>query len=304
MKVEKANLFIVGAAKSGTTSLYYYLSQHPDVFMSSVKEPHFFCSNIAGNMVDYLNPKKGVKYHSKIIKDEKVYEDLFEEGIGKLYRGEASPSYLWDMTSAKKIFEYNPKSKIIILLRHPIERTFSHYRMDFASGVELNENFKEALIIDNNNNNNKWGQKRLYIDLSQYRKQVTNYLNVFGNDNVLVIPFSSLRLNLSYVLMRVSCFLGISEEGFNSVVLNPQNESTEYIFPFIKNLFLYIFKYKYLRVFLEKFRSYFPFVRRLIMKKASNQEKYSKEDELFLLNHLKDSVDFYNTIKNEFQKNR
>ena len=83
------NLFVVGAAKAGTTSLHYYLSQHPDIYMSSVKEPHFFSQ---------INPKPKFVALSgcTCIKDERSYLQLFAQGKNKKIRGEASPSYLWE----------------------------------------------------------------------------------------------------------------------------------------------------------------------------------------------------------------
>src|SRR6478735_3161381 len=109
------NLFIVGAAKSGTTSLYHYLSQHKDIYMCQVKEPHFFSVTKNKNYKAYEVPQKDTIYHTRIIQNIETYLSLFEGGVECKYKGEASPSYLYDKGSAKKIFDFNPDSRIIII---------------------------------------------------------------------------------------------------------------------------------------------------------------------------------------------
>src|ERR1700712_5403611 len=124
MQKNKPNLFIIGAAKSGTTSLHYYLSQHPDIFMSTVKEPHFFANVKEKDKRIYEQPKKGEIHHTRIITDLDVYLSIFESDHPVIYRGEASPSYFFDSDAAKKVFDFNPEARIIILLREPVSRAF------------------------------------------------------------------------------------------------------------------------------------------------------------------------------------
>src|ERR1700733_8619605 len=133
MKDNLVNLFIVGAAKCGTTSLYEYLNQHPEIYMCPVKEPHFFSNKVENLNKDlYRAPEPGKKYHTKVIKDIDVYTSLFDDGAAYKIRGEASPSYLWDSDVAQKLYQYNPNAKIIIILRDPIDRLVSAYQMDYS----------------------------------------------------------------------------------------------------------------------------------------------------------------------------
>ena len=120
----KVNTFIVGAPKAGTTSLHYYLQQHPEVCMSAIKEPNFFT---AANVSDLY-------YDVDPILNEDDYHLIFSD-LKKKVVGEASVSYLYYPLIADKIFEYNPKAKIIILLRNPVQRAFSHYLMDKRLGL-------------------------------------------------------------------------------------------------------------------------------------------------------------------------
>ena len=107
------NLFIIGAMKSGTTSLHEYLNEHPDIFMSNVKEPGYFaeCMN----------------YYPK---DLAWYESLFKEAKGEMIIGESSTNYTklpicTDVVN--KIWEFNPDARFIYVMRDPIKRVISHY---------------------------------------------------------------------------------------------------------------------------------------------------------------------------------
>src|SRR5215210_1669165 len=90
------NLFIVGAAKCGTTSLYEYLNEHPDIYMCPVKEPHFFSNVQIRNKEVHKDPEPGKYYMTKVIRSTEIYLSLFKEGLNCKIRGEASPSYLFD----------------------------------------------------------------------------------------------------------------------------------------------------------------------------------------------------------------
>jgi len=109
------NFFIVGAAKAGTSSLFRYLKEIPGIYMPEFKEPHFFAPN----------PPKYDNY--KPMQDKTKYLDLFKESTSEKMIGEASASYLRNPESPKLIHSTIPDAKIIISLRDPVERAFSHY---------------------------------------------------------------------------------------------------------------------------------------------------------------------------------
>ena len=128
----KPNFFIVGAPKCGTTSIYEYLRKHPEVFMPSFKEPHFFGSDL-------------VKNNNVYIDNETKYLDLFINSNGKKMIGEASTHYLYSKMAAKEIFDFNQKSKIIILLRNPINLIYSLHSQYVFSGNENILDFEKAM---------------------------------------------------------------------------------------------------------------------------------------------------------------
>ena len=118
----KVDFFIVGAPKAGTTSLYYYLNEHPEIEMSTQKETDFFS--------DSAIQKQGLYYGKNRIDTLEKYHNLFPTTQEKKY-GEASVSYLFYEDVPEKIKAYNSKGKIIIMLRNLVDRAFSHYLMDY-----------------------------------------------------------------------------------------------------------------------------------------------------------------------------
>ena len=132
----KPNLFIVGAPRCGTTTLYHYLRQHPNIFMSGYKEPHYFGKDLRKNKKLYFTNKE-------------KYLDLFTKGLGKKAIGEASSYYLFSSLAPKEIFQFNPRAKIIILLRQPTELLYSYHSQLLYLGDECEKDFYKALNLEN-----------------------------------------------------------------------------------------------------------------------------------------------------------
>ena len=131
----KVDFFIVGAPKAGTTSLYHYLNEHPQVEMSLQKEPDYFS--------EAAIQEQGIYYGKNRIDTEEKYNTLFNTQKKDVIFGEGSVSYLFYPTVAQDIKAYNSMAKIIIMLRNPIDRAFSHYLMDFRLGL-LSDRFKDV----------------------------------------------------------------------------------------------------------------------------------------------------------------
>jgi len=215
------DFFVVGAARSGTTSIYNYLSVHPQVFLPKVKECNFFSDVESMDYEAYepLDPDK--QYHMKIIKSQEVYDSLFKNVSEDLLKGDVSPSYLWDKKTAKKIYEYNPKAKIIISLRNPIERAFSHYLMHFNTGYEKQKPFESAISAKKIE---IWGGGNLYLEMGLYYEQVKTYIEYFGKENVKIIIYEDWILDIKNSINEVYNFLDI--ESFNDVELNTKHNET------------------------------------------------------------------------------
>ncbi|MEJ2526794.1 MAG: sulfotransferase [Sulfurovaceae bacterium] len=170
------NFMIVGAPKAGTTSLYHYLSRHPEIFMSNPKELNFFSNQEIKEQELY--------YDNFVINSLERYKDIFAGSIGKKAIGEASVSYLFYPKTPQKIKEVIPDAKIIILLREPISRAYSHYLMDYRLGY-VNFSFDDVVFKRKEDKNIDLFYQQ-YISLGLYYEQVKRYVDTFGKDRVKI----------------------------------------------------------------------------------------------------------------------
>lgn len=204
----KPNLLIVGAAKSGTTSLHNYLNQHDDVFMCDPKEPHFLINNEIG--IDRI--PIGVT-------NQDEYENLFVEGSELKYRGESSVMYLmYPEIAIKNIKKYlGDDTKIIIMLRNPIERAHSGYQhvkrynvkedlTDFKTAWEISE---ERYFI-----NKSMTPASRYKELGLYYKQVKFFMEEFQNLHIII--YEDYKSDFQSEINKVFDFLGIERIDINS----------------------------------------------------------------------------------------
>jgi sulfotransferase family protein len=183
--------FIVGAPKTGTTSLHYYLDQHPQIHMSSVKEPHFF-----------IDPDNIPAYVTHRVTKLDDYEKLFDSMADA--RGEASPSYAEyprHKGAPERIRSIVPDAKFIYVVRDPIDRTISHYMHHVAVDGER-RSLCDALgdLSD---------PESPYICPSLYASQIDRYLKYFPPERILVIDQVDLLENRIETLRDVFTFLSV-----------------------------------------------------------------------------------------------
>jgi hypothetical protein len=224
----KVDFFIVGAPKSGTTSLYHYLSEHPHVEMSSQKEPDYFS--------DKAIQEQGMYYGKNRINTLDDYEGLFAQKEGVIY-GESSVSYLFYDNVAENIKSYNPNAKIIIMLRNPIDRAFSHYLMDYRLGL-VSDSF-EDIVNKKSKHKNAHLFYQQYIEVSEYAKQIQRYFNIFSADNILLIDYENFKRDVAATVADVYSFLNISTEFVADVNTKhntftmPKNKGIRFIYSFV-----------------------------------------------------------------------
>jgi hypothetical protein len=190
------NLFVVGAAKAGTTSLWRYLAAHPDVFMARVKEPHFFSG-------------QGTALYPAI-RDQHAYLALFAHARTR-FRGEASPSYLWWEPAAARIKEVRPDARIVIALRDPVERAYAMYWHNVRIGLERGS-FESAVARDLESRS----AVPPHVLRSRYARDVARYLRLF-EPNVHVILFEELVRDVRVELAALFAFLGVDTAVAGSI---------------------------------------------------------------------------------------
>lgn len=238
------DVFIVGAAKTGTSSLYQYLIQHPDVARSIVKEPHFFSTDI--NPEDFSAEfyyqkipdidaaiRRGHMIHSSFIRNEADYLKLYAGAQGKL-KIDSSVSNLFSHTAAGAIHSKNPDARIIIIIRQPVERAFSHYVMDRRSGYKLSLSFTEAVLSDYQQPKKGWGISHLYAELSVYADAIKRYQDTFPANQIHLIVYDDYRNDVHAVLSSVCHFAGLkpfrfdTKQAHNTAAL-PSNPLTRWL---------------------------------------------------------------------------
>lgn len=213
---ERVGFLVAGVQKGGTTALFDYLRPHPDLAMAPVKEVHFFDDE----SVDWSAP------------DHAAYHAAFPPADGRL-RGEATPIYIYWPNAMERIAAYNPRMRLILLFRDPVERAWSHWKMETARGAET-EPFswcirqgraRVAGAVDGS------GAHRVhsYVERGFYAAQVRRLLSVFPREQVLFLTSDSLRRDPERILGNACDFLRISSPGAVTPIeshVGPRDEKT------------------------------------------------------------------------------
>ena len=198
--VVEPNFFIVGAPKSGTTNISYYLMQHPQVFMPENLEPYYFARlDIPQN------------YEREIISNEKKYLNLFKNTKNCRAIGESSPVYLYCPHSALEIKNRFPNSKIIISLRNPIEIAYSEYFSLKFMGFDKNRSFNELL----DSSKEQLDQNEFHIDnlleAGFYSKHIKRFQKIFSKNQIKIIIFEEYIKNTIPTINSILSFLDIDK---------------------------------------------------------------------------------------------
>jgi hypothetical protein len=237
----RPDFFIVGAAKAGTTAMQQILASHPAIYMSPIKEPNFFYNEVAisdlrSGLQDKLKKENAEQWikdgmHGEIwnafLRDELLYKKLFEKASTSQICGEASVSYLYSLEVAKNIFNYNPESKIIILLRNPAERAWSHFMMEKRMGL-VPKSFSVAFDLYKNDNHKIWGKDPIFLSGGMYYAQVKRYLDVFPKEQVYICFYENYKANPVKTIKQILEFLGVTES--NDIKIKVANEARKSIF--------------------------------------------------------------------------
>jgi hypothetical protein len=184
VRVKLPNFLIVGAAKCGTSSLFHYVRQHPDVFMPEKKEPRFFLSSLLRNVSPNDPQSRNLEERSTF--DFEDYVKLFESAGDEKAIGEATVTYLYHYEVAiPEITEYLGDPRIIMILRNPVDRAFSSYvyslslYSSFADDFEV-LSFEECLELEGERKRENWTEINLHQDGGFYYEQVRAYMESFS----------------------------------------------------------------------------------------------------------------------------
>ena len=208
------DFIVVGAAKAGTTALYWYLADHPQVFMSRVKETNYFAFGLdeRGHLL-YGDPE----LHHFPITTLDAYERSFEGAGDARAVGEASPIYLECPQSATRIRDTIPDARILCGLRDPIDRAYSDYQMYLRSRGRRFDPARELTPSA------AWARPDSHwMQISMYHEALRRYFDVFPRERIFVFLFDDLKADQVGLVRDIYRFLG-TDDGFVPDFGTPHN---------------------------------------------------------------------------------
>ena len=173
---------LIGAARAGTTAIYSYLRQCPEIFMPRVKEPNFFA--FEGQTLACRGP--GADYINNSITRLADYRDLFATSPPGAVLGEASPLYLFADQAAARIRHHAPDARLVVVLRNPVEQAFSHFMYATKQRIEPLTDFVAALNAEDQRIADGWQPLFGYSRFPRYSEQLARYLALFPREQILI----------------------------------------------------------------------------------------------------------------------
>ena len=208
---EIPSFLVVGAAKSGTTALFTQLAQHPSICFPRVKETNFFA--LEGHELDFRGPGD----IEALTRSEAVatvtrwgdYVEMFAQCPDQSTLGEVCPLYLYSPEAPQRIRHYLPQVRLIAVLRHPVDRAFSAYRMLLMAGRETETSFLRALDLESQRIRDNWESAWHYLTMGQYSAQLRRYLSHFPRHQIRLYLYDEFSEQPQKVLDDICTFLGL-----------------------------------------------------------------------------------------------
>lgn len=289
--MKKPNFFILGAPKCGTTSLAMWLSEHPNIFMCPIKEPHFF--NVDG---------------LRRIKSLKEYEKLFAKaGPEHLAVGEASTHYLYSKEAVPRILEYQPEAKFIVCIRNPIEMAPSLHAERVFNGVETVKDFEKAWKLQEERKKGKYIPRTIKKDPERLQygaycrlgEQLERLYKIVDKERVLVLVLDDIAQDPKREYQKVLSFLGVPYDGRNEFPVYNRRKIVRsvylsYIIRTFSNISTNI---KQIVGFNKEFKIT-SWMRHKLNKKFNKIETLSPEMKKELCNYFKDDIELLEKLLN------
>jgi hypothetical protein len=193
--VERLDFILAGAQKSGTTALHYFLATHPKITMGDQQEMHFFDDDAM-----FAGPVDYEEFH-------KHYPTLAPSTIA----GDCTPSYIYYEPAAERIWQYNPKIKLLVLLRNPVERAFAHWNMQRFKGREPLDFFDAVREEKTRIAGAPPAEARrfAYVNRGFYARQLERLFKFFPREQVKVVKFEEFKNEQRETLVSIFSFLGL-----------------------------------------------------------------------------------------------
>ena len=202
------NFLLIGAQKAGTTALNYYLKEHPQIYMSPIKEPGFF--DFEGQKPNFIGPGDQELF-DHVPTDIESYRQLFQGVSDEIAIGEATTWYLYSSRAPERIKHYIPNAKLIVILRNPVDRAYSAFMHTVRDGREPITDFAQALKEEETRINQNWEYIWYYKQMGFYYVQLKRYFDLFDRSQIKVYLYEDLKDNPIALMQDVCQFLNIDQ---------------------------------------------------------------------------------------------
>ncbi|HLE26390.1 MAG TPA: sulfotransferase [Thermodesulfobacteriota bacterium] len=200
------NFLIIGSSRCGTTSLYRYLKQHPQIYMSPVKEPSFF--SYEGMKPNHRGPSDE-KFNRTAVTKIEDYGALFKDVTTETAIGEASTNYIYNPKASERINHYIPNARLLAILRHPVERAYSSFLYLIRDGREPLRDIAQAIEEEPQRIRQNWAPIWNYKHMGFYYDQLKRYFDQFDRSQIRVYLYDDFSTNPSRLLQDIFQFIGV-----------------------------------------------------------------------------------------------
>ena len=203
------NFILIGVQKAGTSAVAKSLGEHPEIFMSPMKEPGFF--DFYGLHPNFCGPKDKEAYqYSKIHLQE--YCQLFHSVTNEIAIGEATTWYLQSEKAPFTIKRHIPNAKLIVILRNPVDRAYSAFMHATRDNREPLQDFKEAFNLESIRVTQNWGYMWRYKSMGLYSMALKRYLSVFDKNQIKIFLYEDLCNQPQIIYRDIFNFLGVNND--------------------------------------------------------------------------------------------
>ena len=196
------NFLVIGAGKSGTTSLYEYLRQHPQIFMSPVKETNFFA--LEGEDISPKHDPDQRFHYPWSVTNLSDYQRLFEDAKDSQAIGEISPMYLYSEKAARNIKHHIPDIKLIVILRQPVDRLYSRFMHLTREQRAPSKDFADSL-----DRSTIWWKRNDLVREGFYYSHLSHYFNLFSENQIKIVLYEDFNFNTQLVMHELFEFIGV-----------------------------------------------------------------------------------------------
>ena len=199
------DFLVIGAGKSGTTSLDKYLNQHPQIFVPKVKEPNFF--GYENTKVEDLNGNEAdIKHFLRSTTTLDKYLEIFKDAAPDQIKGETSNTYMYHHGAPERIKHYIPDVKLIAVLRQPANRLYSRFLHLARENRLPSEEFSDCL-----DKTSIWWERNDLIKEGFYYKNLAKYFALFPRENIKIYLYDEFQNNSEKILQEIYEFLGVDK---------------------------------------------------------------------------------------------